>query len=78
MPSHRQELEALLRMDHSIKYICVQWTDYSGVLRARFIPISRCLEIASGSETDMVSAPRLVVPAAMRLSGRACDRHELC
>ncbi|OQE30870.1 hypothetical protein PENFLA_c002G04420 [Penicillium flavigenum] len=73
MPSHRQELEALLRMNDSIKYIRIQWTDYSGVLRARFIPVDRCLEIASGSEiihlaqNNMVSAPRLVVPAARRL-----------
>jgi hypothetical protein len=50
-PLNSQELEAFLRMNDSIKYIRIQCTDYPGVLRTRFIPVARRLEIASGSET---------------------------
>jgi glutamine synthetase len=49
-------------MNDSIKYIRIQWTDYPGVLRARFIPVARCLEIASGSETIHLAHNSMIIP----------------
>ncbi|CAI7623303.1 unnamed protein product [Penicillium palitans] len=51
MSPDQEKLEEFLQANKSIKYIRLQWIDYSGVLRARFVPIARCLQIASGSET---------------------------
>ncbi|KJK83616.1 hypothetical protein H634G_00849 [Metarhizium anisopliae BRIP 53293] len=71
------KLKEFLRANKSIEYIRIQWIDYSGVLRARFVPVARCLRIANGSETNLlpqrlprnlVLAPRLVLPNALEQS----------
>ncbi|KAI0479826.1 glutamine synthetase [Xylaria cf. heliscus] len=56
------KLEEFLQTNSSIKYIRLQWIDYSGVLRARFVPISRCLQIARGSETASMPQSSMLIP----------------
>ncbi|KAL9098911.1 MAG: hypothetical protein Q9163_005513 [Psora crenata] len=62
MSSDKEKLEEFLHMNKSIKYIRLQWIDYSGVLRARFVPIARCLRIASGSETTCLAQNSMIIP----------------
>ncbi|KAI0432204.1 glutamine synthetase [Xylaria sp. FL1042] len=47
---------------NSIKTVRLQWVDYSGVLRARFIPAARALRVASGSETVRLGQSSMLVP----------------
>lgn len=62
MLSDKERLEELLRINKSVKYIRIQWIDYSGVLRARFVPVARCLQIASGSETICLAQNSMIIP----------------
>lgn len=62
MSSDKEKLEDFLQGNKSIKYIRLQWIDYSGVLRARFVPIARCLRIASGSETICLAQNSMIIP----------------
>ncbi|KID74794.1 Protein fluG [Metarhizium brunneum] len=62
MPSDMDKLKEFLRVNKSIKYIRIQWIDYSGVLRARFVPIARCLRIANGSETIRLAQNSIIIP----------------
>ncbi|KAI9690730.1 MAG: hypothetical protein M1820_009861 [Bogoriella megaspora] len=62
MPSGKEILEGFLLQNPSIKYIRLQWMDYSGVLRARFAPIDRCLRIASGKENACMAQAGMLVP----------------
>jgi glutamine synthetase len=77
MSSDKEKLEEFLQMNKSIKHIRLQWTDYSGVLRARFVPIARCLRIASGSETVNLAQNSMIIPisTAPRLFSLS-DYHE--
>lgn len=56
------KLKEFLRVNKSIKYIRIQWIDYSGVLRARFVPVARCLRIANGSETIRLAQNSMIIP----------------
>lgn len=60
--SDKEKLEKFLQTNRSVKYIRLQWIDYSGVLRARFIPINRCLRIASGTETPQFAQSGMLIP----------------
>lgn len=62
MSSDKKKLEDFLQLNRSIKYIRLQWIDYSGVLRARFVPIARCLRIASGSENICLAQNSMLIP----------------
>ncbi|KAI1359612.1 glutamine synthetase [Xylaria arbuscula] len=57
-----EELKQFLQANESVKYIRLQWLDYSGVLRARFVPTARCLAIASGRETACMAQSGMLVP----------------
>ncbi len=77
MSSDRQELETFLKVNNTIKFIRLQWVDFSGVMRVRFVPIHRCIRIADGLEsvhfaqnsmiTPISTAPRIFSP---------CDYHD--
>ncbi|KAK8918003.1 hypothetical protein VCV18_009333 [Metarhizium anisopliae] len=56
------KLKEFLRANKSIEYIRIQWIDYSGVLRARFVPVARCLRIANGSETVRLAQNSMIIP----------------
>ncbi|KAI1420541.1 glutamine synthetase [Xylaria sp. FL1777] len=60
--SDKEKLQQFLHKNYSIKYIRLQWIDYSGVLRARFVPIARCLQIASGRETACMAQNSMLIP----------------
>ncbi|GAW16227.1 hypothetical protein ANO14919_056500 [Xylariales sp. No.14919] len=62
MSSDNEQLEAFLTAHRNIDYIRWQWADYSGVLRALFIPLRRCLKIASDSEVIRLSRSSMPIP----------------
>ncbi|KAI0100215.1 glutamine synthetase [Nemania sp. FL0031] len=62
MSSDKKKLEDFLQENNQTKYIRLQWVDYSGVLRARFVPIARCLRIANGSETVHLAQNSMIIP----------------
>ncbi|KAF2722641.1 glutamine synthetase [Polychaeton citri CBS 116435] len=62
MVSNQETLEAFLEETGSFKFIRVQWVDYSGVLRVRFVPVERCLRIADGSESACLAQSSMLVP----------------
>lgn len=62
MSSDREKLEDFLELNQSIRYIRLQWIDYSGVLRARFVPITRCRQIASGYENIRLAQNSMLIP----------------
>ncbi|CAJ0540910.1 Ff.00g077860.m01.CDS01 [Fusarium sp. VM40] len=66
MPSNEELLNNFLKTySYATKYIkCIriQWVDYSGVLRARFLPVSRCLEIAKNNETLRLAQNSMLIP----------------
>ncbi|KAI1821595.1 glutamine synthetase [Xylaria intraflava] len=64
MSSGKEKLEEFLQKHRYVKYIRLQWIDYSGVLRARFVPIARCLQIASGSETVRLAQSSMLIPVS--------------
>ena len=57
-----QVLRNFLQANRLIEYIRLQWIDYSGVLRARFVPIARCLEIARGNEDYKLPQVSMIIP----------------
>lgn len=62
MSSDMDKLKEFLRVNKSIKHIRIQWIDYSGVLRARFVPVARCLRIANGSEIIRLAQNSMIIP----------------
>ncbi|KAI1768525.1 glutamine synthetase [Hypoxylon sp. FL1150] len=62
MSFHEEKLKDFLDANDSVKYIRLQWVDFSGVLRARFVPAARCLRIASGSEKVCLAQNSMVMP----------------
>ncbi|KAE8155372.1 hypothetical protein BDV25DRAFT_135120 [Aspergillus avenaceus] len=62
MSSDKEKLEEFLQLNKSIHHIRLQWIDYSGVLRARFVPTARCRRIASGSETISLAQNSIIIP----------------
>ncbi|OAA58775.1 Glutamine synthetase [Cordyceps fumosorosea ARSEF 2679] len=62
MSSALQKLEEFLRLNPSVDFIRFQWVDYSGVLRARFVPTSRCLRIANGRSAMCLAQNSMIIP----------------
>ncbi|KAI0976441.1 glutamine synthetase [Xylaria arbuscula] len=67
MRSDKEKLEKFLDKNKSIKYIRLQWVDYSGILRARFVPIARCLGTSSGREATYLTQSSLLLPISTLL-----------
>lgn len=64
MLSDKDKLQKFLQTKESIKYIRLQWIDYSGILRARFVPVPRCLQIAQGSEDYLLPQVSMIIPVS--------------
>lgn len=62
MPSNEERLQKFLLEHESTKYIRLQWIDFSGVLRARFVPVGRCLKIAQGMEDYLLPQVSMIIP----------------
>ncbi|KAI7288785.1 hypothetical protein KC343_g1094 [Hortaea werneckii] len=62
MATDTEHLQKFLQSNPSVQYIRIQWMDYSGVLRARLVPIDRCLRIASGEENACMAQAGMLVP----------------
>ncbi|KAL6401889.1 Glutamine synthetase, beta-Grasp [Ilyonectria robusta] len=55
----------LLENEHAgepTAFIRLQWIDFSGVLRARFVPVARCLQIAQGNEQYLLPQVSMIIP----------------
>lgn len=59
-----EELQEFLAKNESTKYIRLQWIDYSGVLRVRFLPVARCLQIARGEEEYLLPQVSMIIPVS--------------
>lgn len=62
MLSDKEKLEKFLQKNQLTKYVRLQWIDYSGVLRARFVPVARCLQIAQGNEEYRLQQVCMIIP----------------
>lgn len=60
----REDLEDFLEENPSTEYIRLQWVDYSGVLRTRFVPVARCLEIFNSSEDYLIPQVSMIIPVS--------------
>lgn len=60
--SDEEDLKEFLRLRSDVQFIRVQWVDYSGVLRARFIPVGRCFQIANGKATLHLAQNSMIIP----------------
>lgn len=75
--SGRQVLETFLKVNNAIKLIRLQWVDFSGVMRVRFVPIHRCIRIADGIESTHLAQNSMIIPisTAPRIFS-PCDYHD--
>lgn len=64
MSSNEHKLQKFLQENESINYIRLQWLDYSGILRTRFLPVARCLEIAQGNEEYLLPQVSMIFPVS--------------
>ncbi|KAG8668256.1 hypothetical protein FPOAC2_07546 [Fusarium poae] len=62
MSPDQETLAEFLKAHPSTKFIRLQWIDLSGVLRARFLPVDRCLRIASGQENVCLAQNSMIIP----------------
>ncbi|KPM39092.1 hypothetical protein AK830_g7470 [Neonectria ditissima] len=62
MISDEEDLEEFLQVNSETAYIRLQWIDFSGVLRTRFLPAARCLQIARGYEDYHVPQVSMITP----------------
>ncbi|VUC32066.1 unnamed protein product [Clonostachys rosea] len=58
------DLKQFLQKYPSVKYIRLQWIDFSGVLRTRFLPSERCLKIARGEEEYLLPQVSMIIPVS--------------
>jgi glutamine synthetase len=62
--SDEEKLQKFLQKNEWTKYIRLQWIDFSGILRARFVPVARCLQIAQGNEDYLVPQVSMIIPVS--------------
>jgi glutamine synthetase len=68
MLSDEENLRQFLQKNESTQYIRLQWIDFSGILRARFVPVARCLQIAQGFENYLLPQVSMIFPVSTRPS----------
>ncbi|CAG9945989.1 unnamed protein product [Clonostachys rosea f. rosea IK726] len=61
-PKAESILTEFLKERPNLRFIRLQWIDYSGVLRARIITPERCLQIARGADICTLSQNCMVIP----------------
>lgn len=64
MLSDKEKLQTYLQQNGQITYIRLQWIDFSGILRARFVPVARCLQIAQGNEEYILPQVSMIIPVS--------------
>lgn len=57
-----QKLDSFLKEHQSVKFIRLQWLDYSNVLRTRFVPVARCLRIARMDDHVHLAQNSMLIP----------------
>ena len=58
------DLWNFLQIHPLINYVRLQWIDYSGILRTRFLPIDQCLKIAEGDEKFPIPQASMILPVS--------------
>ncbi|KAI1324909.1 glutamine synthetase [Xylariaceae sp. FL0255] len=61
-PENYQKLDTFLKEHQYVKLIRLQWIDYSNVLRTRFVPVARCLQIAGGNDQVHLAQNSMLIP----------------
>ncbi|KGO43450.1 Protein of unknown function DUF3328 [Penicillium expansum] len=61
MLSDKEKLETYLQRNGQTLYICLQRIDFSGILRARFVPVARCVQIAQGNEEYIIPQVSMII-----------------
>ncbi|KAI1262709.1 glutamine synthetase [Xylariaceae sp. FL1019] len=76
-PENLQKLDTFLKEHQSVKFIRLQWIDYSNVLRTRFVPVGRCLQIAAENDHVHLAQNSMLIPisTAPRIFSLS-DHHE--
>ncbi|KAH8692928.1 hypothetical protein BGW36DRAFT_302758 [Talaromyces proteolyticus] len=64
MISDEEKLQKFLQKNESVKYIRLQWIDFSGILRVRFVPVDRCFQIAQGNENYLLPQVSMIIPVS--------------
>ncbi|OBT70595.1 hypothetical protein VF21_10324 [Pseudogymnoascus sp. 05NY08] len=64
MVSNGDKLQEFLQNRNWTQYIRLQWIDFSGILRTRFVPRDRCLEIAKGNEEYLLPQVSMIIPVS--------------
>lgn len=57
-----KKLEKYFNHNDHVKFVRLQWVDYSGVLRTQNIPKERCIQLASGSNHYSLAQNCMIVP----------------
>lgn len=73
MLSDEEYLRPFLQENESTQYIRLQWIDFSGILRARFLPVARCMQIAQGFENYLLPQVSMIFPVSTRPSPMGDD-----
>lgn len=60
MLPEEEKLRQFLEKNESTQYIRLHWIDFSGILRARFLPVARCMQIAQGNEQYLLPQVSMV------------------
>lgn len=61
MMEDEKRLVNFLSANAEVEYIRLHWIDYSGILRTRFLPLKRCLQLAQGEEY-LVPQVSMIIP----------------
>lgn len=60
-PEAASLVEKLFTTTPDVKFVRLQWVDYSGVLRTRIITKTRCKHLASGTDRYQVAQNCMVI-----------------
>lgn len=60
------QLSKFVSENPKVQYIRLYWVDYTGILRTRFLPVKRCLQLARGGEEYLIPQVSMILPLAKR------------
>jgi hypothetical protein len=60
--------EKFFTKNPGVKFVRLQWVDFSGVLRTRFITKTRCMQLAIGTNHYSLGQNCMIVPSTTMLS----------
>lgn len=60
-------VQAFFEANPSIKFVRLHWVDFSGVLRTRFVPKARCLDLADSRDKYILAQNCMITPISASL-----------